>query len=171
VTGGWDAVDAAYDDLPTTSAEILDPQRYGTGAVDPRDPGDLGGDWRRGRTTTLGAADLLWLFEAPGDDTTRALEDARTRALAWTGGELAVWTSGGDTAVGVALTQRPDGPLCDAVTTWYERAFPDSTEAPTRREERLVREGGRQTAVVTCAGDEVRLGIGPDLATARALAE
>lgn len=168
--GGWAAVDAVYDALPTTSAEIMDPQRYGTAPVDPRDPGELEGDWRRGRTTTLGAADLLWLFEAPGDDTGRALDNARDRALAWTGGELAVWTSGDDTAVGVALTQSADGPLCDAVTTWYEQAFPDSTDAPTRRDERMIRESAQQTAVVTCTGDEVRLGIGPDLATARTLA-
>ena len=169
VDGGWDAVDAAYDDLPTSSVEILDPARYGTAPVDPRDPGELGGDWEVARTTTLGAADLLWLFEAPGGDTGRALEQPRERALAWTGGELATWTRGDDTAVGVALTQAPDGPLCDAVTTWYERAFPDASDAPTRRDERLVREGDAQTAVVTCAGDEVRLGIGPDVDTARAL--
>ena len=45
--GGWAAVDAAYDDLPTSSAEILDPARYGTAPVDPRDPGEPGGDWQR----------------------------------------------------------------------------------------------------------------------------
>lgn len=168
--GGWEAVDAAYDDLPTTTAEILDPARYGTAPVDPPDPGEPGRGWRQRRVTTIGAADLLWLFEAPGDDTDRALEDPRAAALAWTGGELTAWTDGDATAVGVALTQQVDGPLCDAVTTWYERAFPDATDAPTRRTERLVREAPEQTAVVTCDGDDVRLGIGPDLPTARALA-
>lgn len=167
--GGWEAVDAAYDDLPTSSAEIMDPTRYGTPSTDPRDPGDLRGDWDRARTTTLGAADLLWLFEAPGGDPGRALEQPRERALAWTGGELVTWTRGDETAVGVALTQAADGPLCDAVTTWYEGAFPDASDAPTRRGERLVREGDAQTAVVACVDDEVRLGIGPDLDTARTL--
>jgi Tfp pilus assembly protein PilV len=168
--GGWKAVDATYDTLPTTSAEIMDPARYGTPATDPRDPGQLGGRWRRARTTTMGAADLQWLFEAPGDDTSQALDDPRGRALAWTGGELAIWTNGDATAIGVALTQQQsDGPLCDSVTTWYQRAFPTSTDAPPRRGERLVRQGD-QSAVVACAGDEVRLGIGPDLPTARALA-
>lgn len=168
--GGWDAVDAVYDALPTTSAEIVDPQRYGSAAVDPRDPGRLGGDWQRQRTTTLGAAELMWLFEAPGGDTTQALDEPRERALAWTGGELALWVDGEATALGVALTQKADGPLCDAVATWYERAFPDATDAPTRRDERMIREGPDQTAVLTCAGPDVRLGIAPDLATARALA-
>ena len=169
--GGWEAVNAAYGELPTTTAEILDPDRYGEDAVDPADPGDPGGEWRRQRATTIGAADLLWLFEAPGDDTERALDDPRDAALAWTGGELTVWTDGDDTAVGVALTQQEhDGPLCDAVTTWYERAFPEATDAPTRRTERLVREGPQQTAVVTCDGVDVRLGIASDLSTARALA-
>jgi hypothetical protein len=170
VEGGWQAVDAAYDNLPATSAEIMDPARYGTAATDPRDPGRLGGRWRQARTTTMGAAELQWLFEAPGDDTSQALDDPGGRALAWTGGELAMWTNGNATAVGVALTQQEaEGPLCDAVTTWYQRAFPDSTDAPPRRGERSVRQGD-QSAVVACAGDEVRLGIGPDLPTARALA-
>jgi len=169
LSGGWDVVDATYDNLPTTSAEIMDPARYGTPATDPRDPGRLGGRWRRARTTTLGAADLLWLFEAPGDDDGQALDDPRGRALAWTGGDLAIWTNGNATAIGVALTQQQtEGPLCDSVTTWYQRAFPASTDAPTRRGERLVRQG-EQSAVVACAGDEVRLGIGPDVPTARAL--
>jgi hypothetical protein len=169
--GGWDAVNAVYDSLPTTSAEIMDPARYPTAATDPRDSGAPGRGWRRARATTLGAADLLWLFEAPGDDPTRALDDARARALEWTGGELTLWTSGDAAAVGVALTQRQaDGSLCDSVTTWYQRAFPDSTDAPPRRGERLVRQGTPQTAVVACSGDEVRLGIGPDLPVARALA-
>lgn len=169
--GGWDAVDATYDQLPTTSAEIMDPSRYGTAPTDPRDPGDPGGDWTRARTSTFGAADLLWLFGAPGDDHARALDDPRGQALAWTGGEVSTWTAGDETAIGVAMTQQQsDGPLCDAVATWYERAFPDSTDAPPRSDERMVRESESQTAVVMCSGDEVRLGIAPDLATARTLA-
>jgi hypothetical protein len=167
--GGWEAVDAAYGNLPSTSAEILDPQRYPTLAVDVPDPGDPGGDWQQRRSTTLGAADLLWLFEAPGDDTSRALDRPRERALAWTGGELTMWTEGDAVAVGIALAQAPDGPLCDALVTWYERAFPDATDAPTRRDERMVRERDDQTAVITCVDDDIRLGIGPDLETARAL--
>jgi hypothetical protein len=155
--GGWDAVDARYDELPTTSAEILDPSRYPATPADPRDPGDPDGDWQQARTSTFGAADLLWLFGAPGDDPSQALDDARSQALAWTGGEIAVWTDGDDIALGVALTQQQaGGPLCDALTTWYQRAFPDSTDAPTRTGERMVRESDRQTAVTMCDGDEVR---------------
>lgn len=169
--GGWDAVDGTYDRLPTTSAEIMDPSRYPTAATDPRDPGDPGADWTRARTSTFGAAGLQWLFGAPGDEPERALDDPRGRALAWSGGEVATWTAGDDTAIGVAMTQQQsDGPLCDAVTTWYERAFPDSADAPTRTGERMVRESDTQVAVVMCSGDEVRLGIAPDLRTARALA-
>ena len=167
--GGWKAVDAAYDRLPETSAEILDPQRYPTAAVDVRGPGDPGGDWQRRRATTFGAADLLWLFEAPGDDTSQAIDGPREQALAWTGGELTLWTDEDATAVGLALTQTADGPLCDALVTWYERAFPAATDAPTRRDERMIREGDDQTAVITCVDEDVRMGIGPDLDTARAL--
>jgi type II secretory pathway pseudopilin PulG len=170
IAGGWDAVNALYDNLPTTSAEIMDPDRYPTPATNPRDSGAPGADWRRTRTTTVGAADLQWLFEAPADDPTQTLDDPRGRALAWTGGEMTLWTRGDAIAFGVALTQRQaDGPLCDSVTTWYQRAFPDSTDAPPRTGERMVRQG-TQSAVVACSGTDVRLGIGPDVATARALA-
>lgn len=168
--GGWEAVNAMYEDLPASSAEIMDPARYPTAPVDPRDPGAPGEGWTDARTTTLGAADLWWLFGAPGDDTGRGLEQARDLALTWTGGKLAVWTDGDDTALGVALTQQQDGgPLCAAVATWYERAFPDSTEAPTRSGERMIRQDDEQSAVVACHDEEVRLGIAPDLDTARAL--
>ena len=52
----------------------------GVAAVDPRDPGVPGGDWQRARTSTFGAADLLWLFGAPGDDPARALLSSGRRA-------------------------------------------------------------------------------------------
>jgi hypothetical protein len=167
--GGWQAVNALYDNLPTTSAEIMDPDRYPTPAVNPRDSGVPGADWQRARATTVGAADLQWLFEAPGNDTAQALDDPPGRALEWTGGELTLWTRGEAVAIGVAFTQRQaGGPLCDSVTTWYQQAFPDSTDSPPRTGERLVRQG-TQSAVVACDGTDVRLGIGPDVATARAL--
>jgi hypothetical protein len=56
------------------------------------------------------------------------------------------------------------------VATWYQRAFPGDTDAPSRSGERMVRDGDVQDGVVVCAGTEVRLGIAPDLPTARALA-
>jgi hypothetical protein len=168
--GGWDAVDAAYADLPTTTAEILWPQRYGQGG------GPGAGDltfsatptgFEDERTTTFGAAELLWLLEAPGGDPEAAPEDARARAAAWDGGTLRLLTRGADTAVGLAIAQRPGEPdLCESLASWYRGAFPgqDGTAQPG---ERLVRTGGGQTGVLRCGTDAVRLGIGPDADAAR----
>lgn len=174
--GGWDAVDAAYADRPTTTAEILDPARYPAPAAEPRAPAGAGGledeGWEPVRSDTFGAADLLWLFEAPGDDTAAALDAARERAGDWAGGRVTVHTRGDDTAVGLALIGGAgDGPgLCESLSAWYDAAFPEAAEAPAEGAE-LARDGAGADAVLTCAGDDVRLGLAPELATARALAQ
>lgn len=168
--GGWTAVDGAYREPPTTTAQVLFPDRYAAGdqAVFPRGPGRPGEGWRRATVHEVGAATLLWLFEAPGDDRSRALEDPRAAAGEWAGGQMHLWTRGPDTALGLSLVDREGGErLCDAVTDWYREAFSEGEEAPLRDGEELALRGGGQTGVVACPGDEVRVGIGPDLATAR----
>ncbi|MDQ3770267.1 MAG: hypothetical protein M3370_12440 [Actinomycetota bacterium] len=164
--GGWGAVDAAYERPPTATAQILFPQRYGQSEpVDPPDPGDLGRPWRGELRATVGAAQLLWLFEAPGGDADRALEDPMAAVAPWAGGEMTVWSDDERTAVGVSLAQRPgEGQrLCQAMRQWYAAAFPDARrQGPTF-------DGPRQDAVVSCRGDSVRLGIAPDARTAQAL--
>jgi hypothetical protein len=171
--GGWAAVDAAYRARPTTTAQILFPQRYAAheGAVDPRDPGTLAHGWKRARTDTVGAADLLWLFEAPGDDPQASIDNPLSAAEAWAGGEVHLWTNGATSAVGVALVDRTgNGTLCGAVARWYRAAFPHDRAAEQRPGETLANDGPAQDAVLRCDGRDVRLGIGPDLATARTLA-
>lgn len=167
--GGWAAVDAAYEEVPTTTAQVLWPERYAAGedAVEVADL-DAPPGWSRQRVTTLGAAQLLWLFAAPGDDEAAALDDPRGRAAAWAGGELTLWTDGNDSAVGVSLAQHSGGPsLCDSMTAWYGAAFPGAQTASTRGDEALAVTGADQSAVVVCDGDDVLLGIAPDLSSAR----
>ncbi|HEV2821373.1 MAG TPA: hypothetical protein VGW11_12790 [Solirubrobacteraceae bacterium] len=164
--GGWDAVDSAYERPPTATAQVLFPQRYGeTQPVDPPDPGELGRPWRGELRTTLGAAQLLWLFEAPGGDPDRALEDPMAAIAPWAGGEMTVWSAAERTAVGISLDQRPgEGKrLCQAMTQWYAAAFPDA------RRQGTIFDGPRQAAVIACRGDSLRLGIAPDVRTAKAL--
>jgi hypothetical protein len=171
VEGGWAAVDAAYRHPPTTSAQILFPKRFedGEGAVDPRDPGSLAAPWRRSDRAALGATDLLFLFEAPGGNRAAALQDPLDRAAAWAGGEIHLWTRGEDSALGVTLAQRPgEPPLCDAMASWYQASF-TGTNGGARGDEELALDGPAQDALIRCPGREVRLGIAPDLATARAL--
>lgn len=170
--GGWAAVDALYADLPTTTAQVLWPDRYERGevAVDvvaPRLPGD---GWTHLREDQLGAADLLWLFQAPGDDREAALDDPAQRARAWAGGRMLVAGRDGATAVGIVLAEHRDAPvpLCDSMRTWYDRSFEDDslTEGATP-----TWSGPSQSAVLRCDEDRVRLGIGPDVPTARAVIE
>jgi hypothetical protein len=169
--GGWAAVNDAYRDPPDSTAEVLFPERYRAGESPvPTDvPGRLTGPWARWGEHQLGAAQLLWLFQAPGGDPDRALPDARAAAGEWAGGTVELWSKGPDTAVGISLADRPGGAsLCEAVTEWYRRAFNDDAE---RRDQvyELVSDGPRQDALVGCFDDETRLVMAPDLRTAAGL--
>ena len=171
--GGWRAVNGAYKDPPTTSAQVMFPDRYraGEGAIDVRDPAGPGSRWTHDMESTFGAAHLQWLFEAPGDNEERSLDDPEAAAASWAGGETHLFTRGASSAVGLVLSQRKgDSGLCASVSEWYESAFEDE-EVTAQGSEQLARDGGSQGAVVWCSDREVRVGIGPDLATARALVE
>lgn len=172
--GGWAAVDRAYADPPATTAQVLFPERYEAreAAVDARDPEPPGGPWRAAPVRAIGAAELVWLLEAPGGDRSRALDDPTARARAWAGGELHVWTDGDRTAAALALVERPgDGPsLCATVAAWSRAAFADARPAAADSGEEVALDGPDRDAVLRCAGRDVRLGLAPDTATARALA-
>jgi hypothetical protein len=166
--GGWPAVDAAYRDLPQTSAELLYPDRAG---VAPKDPGAIaspGGGWTEAQKDTLGAAQLLWLFQAPGGDEGKAIADASKAAQHWAGGDLTLFTSGERSALGLALVDTADGgTLCRAVGDWYAAAF---SATSNKQADATVMSGGDQVGVLRCAGREVRLGIAPDESSAATLA-
>jgi hypothetical protein len=173
--GGWEAVDAAYDDPPTNTSQVLFPERYvldRTEAIDPEPTGSPGSGWESLRQVGFGAVDLLMLFSAPGDDTGAALSDPRERARGWGGGQVEVWSRGSDTAVGISLVDIGEGTesLCDSMVTWELAAFADHDEVDQSGQEELAHSGDGRAAVVVCDGPEVRIGIGPDLATARSVA-
>lgn len=167
--GGWAAVDDAYRSPPDSTADILYPERYLSGEehVAPRPVPVPGGAWVHGATMGFGAADLLLLFEAPGGEPDRALEVPRERAAAWNGGTLALFQQGDVSSVGIGMADR--GGLCLSVTAWYEAAFPEAM-ASVDPDGTAVFDGATQDAVVRCPPDEVRVGIAPDLGTARTLA-
>jgi hypothetical protein len=171
--GGWGAVDKAYDEPPASSDQVLFPERYDPSAkpADPSDTGDPGAGWANSLSGSFGAAELKWLFEAPGGDPAAALAEPLQAAGAWGGGELELWTDGGESAIGIALAQRrgSDG-LCESITEWYSSSFTDDNET-TEGGATLVAEGGEQDAVIACSGDEVKIGIGPTLDIARSLTD
>jgi hypothetical protein len=170
--GGWSAVNAAYDRPPTTSAEILFPERYVARETPARPPriGALPGPWKRRAAVggVFGAADLLWLFEAPGNRKSAALSDPLERAAAWGGGRFEFWTHGPRDAVAIALVDRTDGDaLCESMLAWYDAAFPAARRSGTTRDTSFVASG--QSASFVCRPGSVVVAIGPDRATTRRL--
>jgi hypothetical protein len=167
--GGWEEVNRAYANPPTSTAQILFPDRYSPGEepVDPKDPGSLRRPWRRTAKLQLGAANLLWLFEAPGADPARAIQEPLAAAGGWTGGELELWENREATAIGISLTQGPGSTeLCRAVRDWYAASFDDDRPEVGPSTIELSLDGERQDAILDCEGSQVRLGIAPDLGTA-----
>lgn len=166
--GGWEAVDRTYSDPPVTTAQVLFPDRYltGEGAIDVRKPDGPPG-WDLLDADAFGAADLLFLLEAPGDDKSAALSDPVERVAAWAGGELHAWRDGESTAVAVVLADRGGTtPLCETVADFYAAAFPGAERSADSGATTF--EGREQAAAVRCEGTEVALGIGPDVDTATA---
>ena len=172
--GGWDAVDRLYEDPPQGTDEILFPGRYGDGPPEvTRNPGRPARPWELITERELGAAELEWLFSAPGGETAAALPDPRRLVAAWAGGEVELWGDRGERAIGISLLSQPETDiLCGAMAAWYQGTRP---EAETARST----EGGAETisfsepgrkAALSCSGDEVRMGIGPDEAVAASLA-
>lgn len=169
--GGWAAVDAAYRDPPVSTAQVLFPQRYLDGEVPatPRPLGTLPAPWWRAAASALGAADLLVLFEAPGGEVSRALDDPLEAVAGWNGGALHLWNNEQDSAVGIVLVRRGDDELCGAVAAWTTASFPDLRRARRASGERLAVRGSGRAAVVACSDREVRVGVAPDLELARQL--
>ena len=169
--GGWDAVDHLYDHPPSSTAEVISPERYGDRRpIEPRDPGRLPPPWRSRTARDLGPAELEWLFSAPGGDSTRALPDPRRLVSTWAGGELELWASGPDRALGIALAELPQAELlCGAMAAWYRAMSESSVSGGERADEELVFAASARSAVLACPGRQVRLGIAPDEATARLL--
>jgi len=113
-TGGWDAVDAAYADPPTSSEQVLHYEKYATDeppvTVTAPDldglSAALGGSWRQVQQTTLGEAWIgLWLEAIGGDSrfTPRA-------AAGWGGDRISVM-AGDDGAWAIAWRVAWDVPL------------------------------------------------------------
>ena len=159
--GGWTSVNQAYADPPSTTAQILFPERYESQeeAVDPRNSASPGAGWTNDEVRALGAADLLFLFEAPGDRADRALEDPLKRAAGWAGGEVHLWSRGDlEHATGMLLVERTgEQDLCGSMRQWYRSAFPGGSEVRRLPGEKMASEGSDQAASLRCAGNEARM--------------
>jgi hypothetical protein len=170
--GGWAAVDRAHDHPPESTAQVLFPDRYFLHEP-PREADGLEAlprPWKLIEVQDFGAADLLWLFEAPSGDTSRSLSRPLRRASGWAGGERHLWFKHRETAVGMAFVQHAGAPnLCRSMRLWYRASFPGATPVRTRANEELAARGVVRSAVVWCSGDRIRIGIAPSLSLARRL--
>jgi hypothetical protein len=171
-TGGWSAINQAYRTPPATTSQILFPERYADGedAETPPPPGTLHGPWRSVGTRSIGAVDLLFLFRAVEGPVYEGVSSPLAGASSWNGGVAHVWKDGPRSAVGVSLRERVlRSGLCLDMVHWYEGRFPESVPVQGPLEESLTTSAPQQAAVIRCEEGVVRLGIAPDIGTARAL--
>ncbi len=165
-TGGWDAVNAAYASPPPSTAHVMEPARHLDAepivAVDTSVT--LGDGWDLVREDTFGMLDLLILFEAPGDDRSAALRDARDLAAEWTGGEIDLHVRGADSTIVVALAERPGGAdLCLGLRSWLEAAMPGFQGGTLPSSATTL--DGRRHAGLRCGDDQHLLVISDDAGT------
>lgn len=163
--GGWDAVDALYEEHSETMHGML----YGPDQprIEPPEPEAPDG------LTSLddepfGVGPLLTALQAPGDDPGQGFDDALERAQAWAGGQSWVWRDDNDpdrSVVAIVLTDGGAGsaPLCDTVKLWRTAAAPNAEEST--HELGLVRRNEGRTELIRCEDDIVWFVVGPDLET------
>jgi hypothetical protein len=108
-TGGWDAVNAAYRDLPASTEQILHPELYAASDIPavvsvPNVGHAFGQEWATVEQDTVGEFSVLLLMSAgqPGEDSVLATDDfvtAQGAADGWNGDRYATWVNGEQTAV------------------------------------------------------------------------
>lgn len=169
---GWGGINRAYARPPTTTAQILFPERF-LEREKAREPVELtkpGAEWQLRDQGQIGAAHLKAMFEAPGDNEDAALSRPLARAASWAGGEYRVWSLGDkarEYAVGLSLVEHEDheGLLCSSMYRWYRAAFSEHRTLVADGTVRL--EGSLQDAFLACRGRNVTLGVAPRLDIAR----
>ncbi|MEX0625409.1 MAG: hypothetical protein WD402_02570 [Chloroflexota bacterium] len=149
-SGGWEAVDAAYRDLPASTEQILHHDAYvDHEAPTELDPLDLwsavGADWAHASDTTLGEAWMaIWL---EGIGASRTAADA---AAGWGGDRLTVATdAGGSWALGwrIAWDTANDATEFETAYAGVQSALPFAT--------RLVHASDRETIVLQASSAEL----------------
>jgi len=127
--GGLDAVDEAFVDLPTSTEQIIHPERYPNDAPTPVDVPDLseelGPGWQDLDVMSIGEA---WLQIALG----LRLDGSQAGAAAagWDGGTYRAWSNGTDTAVELSTvwdTTRDAQEFAASMGEWIEQGDGSAT--------------------------------------------
>lgn len=168
--GGWDAVNRAYADPPSSSEQILHPEAYFARERDEPQPvsvanvaKQLGSGWQQGTSAGWGEADTRWLLAEELPNTA-----ASGGADGWDGGALTTFERGRDTAL--VLRTLWDSPqeateFCQTQSRWATERFGAGT--PTQ-------DGGTWTAdgqhtVMRCIGNRAVWLSAPDAYTLKRL--
>jgi hypothetical protein len=162
--GGFAAVDDAFAEPPSSTAQIYHPQRYfdGLAPVAVALPDTPGGGWEGPRTYSFGEFDLRELMAPLGSQT------ATTVGTGWAGGEVRAWQRDAATAVAVGFafdTQQDADEACEAMPRWFS-AVADATHT-----EPGLMSGDGDWMAWTCTALEVRFAVAPDGRLAQELAQ
>lgn len=161
---GYAAVDAALDDPPTTTLEILDPEAYLEGVeVADVEPGAPPADGEEVFASSFGAFDLLALFGAA--ETPEAQAGSATWP-SWRGGALHAWEVDETLVVAAAWRFAEDDPAataCEAVAAWYRDVATLDEEADDGADGgATVLEAERDAIAIRCDGRDVRFALSED---------
>jgi hypothetical protein len=121
--GGLDAIDEAFVDLPTSTEQIIHPERYPNDAPTPVDvpelSAELGPGWEDLDVMSIGEA---WLQIALGLRLDGS--EAGAAAAGWDGGTYRAWSNGTDTAVELSTvwdSARDAEEFAVAMTEWIDQ--------------------------------------------------
>jgi hypothetical protein len=160
--GGQAAVDRAYRDPPTTTEQVLHPERYlrdrdrPQAVAVPDLSGRLGGGWRPSAELSFGELDARLLLQAELPVTT-----AETAAAGWDGGRVRTFQLGGRTALVLRTvwdSSTEADEFCAAARRWAGGRF----GSPTRSGATLRWSGAGQRTALACAGTRAAWVSAPD---------
>jgi hypothetical protein len=160
--GGWAAVDRAYRDPPTSTEQLLHPERYLTSRDQPQAvpvpnlSGRLGGGWRSGVEVSFGELDARLLLQEE-----LAVASAETAAEGWDGGRLRTFQRGNRTALALRTVWDSSAEatqFCGTMSGWARARFGSATRSAGS----LRWSGDGQQAALLCRGARVAWLSAPD---------
>jgi hypothetical protein len=163
--GGWAAVNRAYRDPPTTTEQLLHPERYLRDRDQPQRVtvpdlrGRLGGGWRPGVELSFGELDARLLLQSE-----LAVTAAQAAAAGWDGGRVRTFQRGDKTALvlrSVWDSTTEAAQFCGAMRGWATGRFGSATRTGAT----LHWSGAGQQTALLCNGPRVAWLSAPDRPT------